>query len=122
MALFRTVLLLSMFFAAPVRAEMLLYMAQEHGCYWCGKWDEEIADIYPKTVEGQTAPLIRFDIHDQKPEGVTFKRAVNFTPTFILVKDGLELSRIEGYPGEDFFWGLLSKMLKSAQSDEKIAG
>ena len=28
-----------------------------------------------------------------------------------LVDDGRELSRIEGYPGEDFFWGLLEMML-----------
>ena len=33
-------------------------------------------------------------------------------PTFVLVEDGRELGRIEGYPGEDFFWGLLGKLLE----------
>jgi hypothetical protein len=36
---------------------------------------------------------------------------VNFTPTFVLLVDGVERNRIEGYPGEDFFWGLLGRML-----------
>ena len=53
---------------------------------------------------------------------MTFKRRVLFTPTFILVKDGQEMGRIEGYPGQDFFWGLLEMMLKDANVDFKAAG
>ena len=36
---------------------------------------------------------------------------IRFTPTFVLVDDGREIGRIEGYPGEDFFWGLLERLL-----------
>jgi hypothetical protein len=43
---------------------------------------------------------------------MSFARPVVFTPTFVLVEDGQELARIEGYPGEDFFWGLLARMLE----------
>jgi hypothetical protein len=39
---------------------------------------------------------------------------VNFTPTFILTVDGIEQSRIEGYPEDLFFWGLLGQMLTQA--------
>ena len=38
-------------------AETYLLMAEEQGCYWCARWDDEIAHIYPKTDEGKTAPL-----------------------------------------------------------------
>lgn len=95
-------------------AETILLMAEEDGCYWCAKWTEEIAHIYPKTAEGKTAPLQRYDLHDETPD-VTFDRSVHFTPTFILVNDGAEVGRIEGYPGEDFFWGLLSIMFTQAE-------
>ena len=100
---------------APVAAlaDPYLLMAEEEGCYWCAKWDEEIAHIYPKTTEGQTAPLQRYDVHNETPE-VDFERRVHYTPTFILVNDGKEVARLEGYPGEDFFWGLLSEMFKRA--------
>lgn len=95
-------------------AEMTLLMAEEDGCFWCQRWDEEIADIYPKTPEGQAAPLHRVDLHAPTPEGVTLARELVFTPTFVLLEDGNEIGRIEGYPGEDFFWGLLGVLLRDA--------
>lgn len=98
----------------PAGADTYLLMAEEEGCYWCGKWDEEIAHIYPKTVEGRTAPLRRFELHGEEPD-VIFEKSIHFTPTFILVHDGVEVGRIEGYPGEDFFWGLLGIMFERAR-------
>ena len=73
---------------------------------------DEIAPAYPKTAEGKFAPLTKRDISKGAPEGATFARRVNFTPTFILMDDGAELARIEGYPGEDFFWPLLTQLLQ----------
>lgn len=94
-------------------ADTYLLMAEEDGCYWCAKWNKEIADIYPKTLEGKTAPLRRYDLHGEAPD-VSFSQRVHFTPTFVLVQDGIEVGRIEGYPGEDFFWGLLTMMFEEA--------
>lgn len=96
--------------AVGVRAAELV-MVEEHGCVWCETWNEEIAPIYPKTAEGRFAPLRRIDIHDPLPEDLSFARRLSFTPTFVLIDDGAEVARIEGYPGEDFFWGLLERML-----------
>jgi thioredoxin-related protein len=107
---------------AGARAETVLLMAEETGCVWCARWDAEISAIYPKTPEGRAAPLQRFDIHGQAPEGVAFKSRVRFTPTFVLVRDGLEIDRIEGYPGEDFFWGLLGLMLEQANVPHEETG
>ena len=88
-----------------------LIMVEEEGCYWCEAWNEDISAIYPKTLEGKAAPLRRMDIDSDLVETMELKRSVHFTPTFLLVEDGRELDRIEGYPGEDFFWGLLGSML-----------
>ena len=98
-------------------AEIYLLMAEEQGCIWCVRWNEEVAPIYPKTAEGRTAPLKRYDLLTEEP-GVTLKSSVRFTPTFILVRDGQEVGRIEGYPGEDFFWGVLAILLKKNTSFE----
>lgn len=94
-------------------AETYLLMAEEQGCYWCARWNDEISDIYPKTTEGKAAPLRRYDLHSDTPDA-TLERRVHYTPTFILVEDGHEVGRIEGYPGEDFFWGLLTLMFERA--------
>ena len=96
------------------QAEPVLMMAEAPGCYWCARWHEEIGPIYPKTAEGHAAPLQRYDLQTGTPH-VDFAQSVQFTPTFILVEDGVELGRVEGYPGEDFFWGLLGMMFERAE-------
>lgn len=86
-------------------------MVEQNGCAYCELWNRQIGPIHPKTAEGRAAPLRRMDLHHDYPAEVTFARGVVFTPTFVLVENGQELARIEGYPGEDFFWGLLTRLL-----------
>lgn len=95
-----------------------LVMVEEDGCMFCVRWKNEIGPIYPKTAAGQFAPLIVTQLHAPEPEGVTFKRKVVFTPTFVLIENGVELERMEGYPGDEFFWFLLEKMLADNTSFE----
>lgn len=104
----------SMFLGGAALADAQLLMVEERGCIWCARWNEEIAPIYPKTEIGKAAPLQRININAAPPEGLTFERSFRFTPTFVLIEDGTELFRIEGYPGEDFFWGMLEKMMTDA--------
>ena len=89
-----------------------LVMVEQDGCHWCEMWDSEISHIYPKTEEGRRAPLRRVDLRDL-PDDITFKTRPVFTPTVVLVDAGQELGRIEGYPGEEFFWFLILEMLDS---------
>jgi len=91
-------------------------MLEQSGCYWCERWDEEIGVAYPKTEEGGKAPLRRVDIWDPWPEDLAKVRPERMTPTFILVEDGLEVARLRGYPGEHFFWPMLTNMLKKLPS------
>ncbi len=99
-----------------------LIMVEEDGCMWCAQWNRDVSPEYALTDEGRTAPLRRIDLHAPVPEDLTFDRPVRFTPTFVLVQNGQELSRIEGYPGEDFFWGLLQMMLTKAGLDYGAEG
>lgn len=105
--------------AVPAQAEITLAMFEEKGCVWCRKWNKEIAPIYPKTDEGKIAPLVRYDVHDSDFSALELKSDPYFTPTFVLLEDGKELSRIEGYPGEDFFWALLGMAIDKLPEDVK---
>lgn len=96
---------------AALASDVRLVMVEQPGCAYCAAWDDQIADAYPHTDEGKFAPLVRADLHMGPPAGVTYARRVNFTPTFILVKDGAEIARMEGYVGEDFFWPLYAQLL-----------
>ncbi|MDV4143765.1 MULTISPECIES: thioredoxin family protein [Shimia] len=87
-----------------------LVIVEQKGCYTCRLWNEEIAPIYPKTEAGQFAPLRREDLR-KAPDDLRYARAINYTPTFLLIDEGREVARLEGYPGEDFFWWHIEKML-----------
>lgn len=96
----------------PVASALELVMFEQESCEWCEVWDSEISKVYPKTPEGKAAPLRRVDIFDPRPADLKGLRKPHFTPTFVLVEKGKEIGRIRGYPGEDFFWGMLGELLK----------
>ena len=95
--------------------DVVLLMAEEAGCIWCARWNADVSTEYPKTAEGRAAPLHRIDIDDARRSEFEFAMPLRFTPTFVLMRDGVETGRIEGYPGEDFFWGLLGRLLDDAE-------
>ena len=91
-----------------------LIMVEQRGCLYCRMWHQDVGpDEYSRTTEGAFAPLRRIDLHAPRPGDIVFASPLRITPTFVLVEDGRELARIEGYPGEDFFWGLLDRMLRA---------
>jgi len=107
---------LPLMLAGAAQAELRLLMFDSIGCPYCERWKEEVGVIYPKTPEGRQVPLTIIDIDDPLPEGVTVKSDPVYTPTFVVLRDNAEFGRIEGYLGEDFFWGMLEMILEKAQT------
>ena len=102
--------------ASGVRAAELV-MVEHPGCPWCVRWHAEIGPAYPNTPEGRRAPLRRLQISDAPRSGIRFASPLNVSPTFVLVERNVEVGRIIGYPGADFFWGLLDELLRKLPSD-----
>jgi hypothetical protein len=100
--------------STPALAQMTLLMFEDVGCVYCARWNAEVGPEYPISPEGRAAPLMRIDIHAPLPDALTLTSRPRFTPTFVLVNAGIEVGRIEGYPGEDFFWGLLARLIDRA--------
>ena len=98
--------------AQQVSAEVRLMMVEQNGCPWCERWKAEIGPIYPKTREGRIAPLFSVDIFELPEPGITLASPPVYTPTFILLDNGREIGRIEGYQSDEFFWWFMEKMIK----------
>ncbi|AUH65905.1 SoxS protein [Paracoccus zhejiangensis] len=96
--------------AAPVR----LMMVDQQGCVYCAAWDAEIGPGFGRSAEGRTAPLLRVDIDGPWPDGIVLDRSPSMTPTFILLKRGVELGRVEGYVGDTYFYPVLAEMMREA--------
>jgi len=63
-------------------------MFEQTGCAWCEAFDREIAPIYPKTAEGQRAPLRRVNIDHALPSDLAFIKVERLAPLFVLVEKG----------------------------------
>jgi hypothetical protein len=100
----------AMLVRAAGAAELVMYRSA--GCPWCAAWDREIGPIYPKTDIGQRVPLRMVGLDRGGDPTIHIRSPIRYTPTFVLVENGQELGRIEGYPGDAFFWGLLERMVE----------
>lgn len=95
-----------------------LIMLEQAGCEWCLEWDKNIGVIYDKTEVGKKSHLRRIQIYAPLPNDLKFLTGLVFTPTFILVDNGVEIGRIIGYPGEHFFWGMLQDLVDKLPEEQ----
>lgn len=92
-----------------------LLMIRRKGCVWCARWDREIGPVYGQHAEGRQAPLVMVDVDGPYPDGLALARMPWLTPSFILVQNGAEIARYEGYPGADRFFPVLRGMIGQAR-------
>ena len=97
---------------AEVRGKLLYFYSDT--CAYCKAWENEIANIYPKTEFEDEFKLSFIDFFsnvDLEKYGIS--KIVKVTPTFIFVKDKTEVGRIEGYNSQELFWWQVHDVIKS---------
>lgn len=91
-----------------------LVMFRREGCPYCHAFDRAIGTNYGKSDIARRAPMRMVDLDRDKQPKIALSAPIRFTPTFVLVDNGREIGRIEGYAGEDFFWGRLEVLMQRA--------
>jgi hypothetical protein len=89
-------------------AELVMY--RRDGCPYCARWDREIGPIYSKTEISRRAPIRMVNLSRDRDLPIKHGPII-FTPTFLLVENGQEVGRMEGYTGDEFFWVRLANLL-----------
>jgi len=107
-------LILTSFCAAASAAELLV--VESNDCPYCARFHREIGTAYPNTEEGKLAPLHILQLNEAMPTQYSNIKPAKVTPTFILVDGNKEIDRLEGYPGDNYFWFLLGEMLAKLDS------
>jgi hypothetical protein len=86
-----------------------LVMITSSHCPWCEAFEDDVGRIYNRTEEALIYPLRRHDFNKPIPDDLAHLTPATMTPTFIFVRDGLEVGRIIGYPGAELFWWRISE-------------
>ncbi len=89
----------------------MLLMIEDRGCPYCLLWNAEVETSYTKSAEGKFAPLVRRFRGD--PE-LAFVNDVVYSPTFVVLRQGIEVGRIVGHPGAELFWMQLAPLMDKA--------
>jgi hypothetical protein len=101
----------------PAASALELVMFRRAGCSWCAAWDREIGPIYAKTELGRRIPLRHLDLDRDEGAKLALVSPIRFTPTFVLLDRDREVGRIEGYPGEAFFWSRLERLVATPPAE-----
>ena len=103
---------LALTFAASLQtaaADSRLIMVTSDYCPSCQAWELDVGKVYDKSPYAITLPLTRVEIGSKMPGGVTFQKPVIGTPTFLIIYNGQEIGRQNGYIDAEMFWWWLSE-------------
>lgn len=93
-------------------ASLRLLAAHDASCGDFARWQSEVGPSYAATAEGRVAPLLSVNMQGPWPDGLALDSRPRQTPTFILIRDGQEIGRIEGYGEKERFFSQLSDLLR----------
>lgn len=94
-----------------------LMMVGSPACHFCRAWEAEIGPGYAASPAGRAAPLFHVDVDGPYPDGLALARRPWITPTFVLLRDGSEVGRVEGYVGKRHFHPVLGQVMRDAGLD-----
>ena len=99
---------------AEVRGKLFYFYSDT--CAYCKAWENEIANIYLKTEFEDEFSLNFINVFSNvELENYGISKTVKVTPTFIFVREKMEVGRIEGYNGQELFWWQVDEIIKSSR-------
>ena len=81
------------------------------GCNYCPVFRRDVAPSYAASRTGKMAPLRFVDVNDETAASLKLASPVTMVPTVVLVRDGVEITRINGYVGRENMHRLLEQFL-----------
>lgn len=99
--------------AAP-RTEVIVF--EIGGCKYCAAFRDNLGARYLASTTNQAAPMRFVDVGRLDPQSFQLRSDINTVPTIVLMQDGQEVDRVEGYPLAELLFGMVkSRVGSSAQ-------
>lgn len=85
------------------RADMRLFVFEIEGCTACTQFHTEALQDYWTSETSRSLPLTIVDLNALGTAGQPLRSPIRTVPTFIVMRDGIEIARLTGYPGKQAF-------------------
>jgi thioredoxin-related protein len=93
--------------------EVLVFEVE--GCRYCDMLRRDVLPRWRSGTMGAEAPLRFIDINRVDIGKLALRGEVRMVPTVVLMKDGREVDRIDGYTGAEQFFQLIGRMLEGTR-------
>ena len=110
----------AMAWSAVAWAEMRLYLFEIADCAACEQFHSEALRDYWTSETSTTLPLTIVDLNALGTAGQPLRSPIRTVPTFVVMRDGIEIARLTGYPGKAAFEAGIAAVLADEQPTASI--
>ena len=97
---------------APAASAAELVFVEVMGCVYCIRFNKQMAHNYQASSTGKAVPLRRVNLRQRWPADLKQVDRPPYTPVFILVENGEEVGRFNGYVNPQRFNHDLQRLLR----------
>jgi thioredoxin-like negative regulator of GroEL len=97
--------------AASVAQEIVVFEVEN--CTYCSAFRSQILPNYRQTPRSAELPIRFVDVNATGVDKMKLIAPIQMVPTVVMMKNGQEVDRIQGYTGPDMFHQLVTKMLQA---------
>lgn len=91
--------------AGAPRTEVVVF--EIGGCHHCAAFRDNLAPRYLASTTNKAAPMRFVDVGKLDPNDFQLLSDINTVPTIVLLQDGREIDRVEGYPLPELLFGMV---------------
>lgn len=97
--------------AKPTVVAQELIVLEVANCIYCDIFRRDVLPGYQKSKRSEELPLRFVDLNDPAFEQLKLASSVSMVPTIVLMREGREADRINGYTGPEAFFHTVARML-----------
>ena len=94
---------------ATARTEIVVFEAP--GCHHCTAFREHLGARYAASTTADKAPLRYVDATQPEAANFPLNGEIRLLPTIVVMQDGHEVDRLEGYPLPEMFFSMIRSRL-----------
>jgi hypothetical protein len=95
------------------RTEVIVF--EIGGCKYCTMFRDNLGARYLASTTNRAAPMRFVDVGKLDPQSFQLSADINTVPTIVVLQDGREVDRVEGYPVPELLFGMVKARVGSGE-------